>query len=134
MTFSGKVAVGLQRYWLPGQQQPQTTVEYQVHVQLSRDQEAAPTEASDNERSREMIIDHASAQVASATQPVSRVRGNVTLSGVRVTVRPMKIGYGRVSTRDQNPAAQHDALTAAGCDQAYVDKAGILGTGHSRGS
>ena len=35
----------------------------------------------------------------------------------------MKIGYGRVSTRDQNPAAQHDALTAAGCDQVYVDKA-----------
>jgi DNA invertase Pin-like site-specific DNA recombinase len=26
----------------------------------------------------------------------------------------MKIGYGRVSTRDQNPDAQHDALTAAG--------------------
>ena len=35
----------------------------------------------------------------------------------------MKIGYGRVSTRDQNPAAQHDALTAAGCDPVFVDKA-----------
>jgi DNA invertase Pin-like site-specific DNA recombinase len=35
----------------------------------------------------------------------------------------MKIGYGRVSTRDQNPAAQHDALTAAGCDPVYIDKA-----------
>ena len=35
----------------------------------------------------------------------------------------MKIGYGRVSTRDQNPAAQHDALTAAGCHPVYVDKA-----------
>jgi hypothetical protein len=26
----------------------------------------------------------------------------------------VKIGYGRVSTRDQNPDAQRDALTAAG--------------------
>jgi DNA invertase Pin-like site-specific DNA recombinase len=35
----------------------------------------------------------------------------------------MRIGYGRVSTRDQNPDAQHDALTAAGCDPVLVDKA-----------
>jgi DNA invertase Pin-like site-specific DNA recombinase len=36
-------------------------------------------------------------------------------------VLEMRIGYGRVSTRDQNPEAQRDALEAAGCDAIFVD-------------
>lgn len=35
----------------------------------------------------------------------------------------MKIGYARVSTRDQNPALQVDALKVAGCERIYQDVA-----------
>jgi DNA invertase Pin-like site-specific DNA recombinase len=39
----------------------------------------------------------------------------------------MKIGYARVSTDDQNPALQTDALRAAGCTKIYTDH-GVSGT------
>lgn len=35
----------------------------------------------------------------------------------------MLIGYARVSTQDQNPAMQHDALTQAGCERVFTEKA-----------
>ncbi|WP_136612138.1 recombinase family protein [Sinomonas albida] len=37
------------------------------------------------------------------------------------------VGYARVSTREQNPEAQTDALEAAGCDKIFVEHAsGVL--------
>jgi DNA invertase Pin-like site-specific DNA recombinase len=34
----------------------------------------------------------------------------------------MLVGYGRVSTTDQNPAMQEDALRAAGCEKLFIEK------------
>ena len=35
----------------------------------------------------------------------------------------MLVGYARVSTQDQKPALQRDALTAAGCEKLFEETA-----------
>lgn len=43
----------------------------------------------------------------------------------------MRIGYGRVSTHDQNPDGQHEALKAAGYERVFIDHAsGTLASRH----
>src|SRR6266536_122848 len=59
---------------------------------------------------------------AGCTTRVRNQRRAEGLSGVCGTLRPMnKIGYARVSTRDQQPQAQLDALQRAGCARVFVD-------------
>lgn len=41
-----------------------------------------------------------------------------------------RLGYSRVSTTDQHPESQQDALTAAGCDRVFIEK--YTGTKASR--
>lgn len=60
--------------------------------------------------------------------PITRV-GNRSVrqrSGHRFSYGPGMghlLGYARVSTLEQQPALQHDALTAAGCERVFTDHA-----------
>ena len=38
-------------------------------------------------------------------------------------ISPMLIGYARVSTQDQDPALQLDALARAGCERVFTETA-----------
>lgn len=56
----------------------------------------------------------------------SAYENNVTAHGSEPFVGHLgvtKIGYARVSARDQNLEAQHDELTAAGCARVFADRA-----------
>src|SRR3954454_18566045 len=52
---------------------------------------------------------------------ISVSKGDTTMSTAIDTT--YKIGYPRVSTLEQDEALQRDALTAAGCERVFVDKA-----------
>ena len=47
--------------------------------------------------------------------------------GFAIHFRAMRIGYARVCTRDQHPEARHDTLTAAGCEQIFIDTSTAVG-------
>jgi hypothetical protein len=54
-----------------------------------------------------------------------RSRGSRSKTEVRRPAAPeisFAQSYGRISTRDQHPEAQHDVLTAASCEEIFIDE------------
>lgn len=58
------------------------------------------------------------ALIGDTLRATRRVRANVA-STCKIN-RMTTVGYGRVSTRDQTPDAQHDSLRAAGCEEQHI--------------
>jgi hypothetical protein len=56
-----------------------------------------------------------------ANEPRYPVSG--TVSGRQPTEHTLRIGYARVSTREQNPNGQADVLQANGCERLFVEHA-----------
>ena len=63
-------------------------------------------------------------------ETVSVINVNVRPLSYAVTMTAQTFGYARVSTTDQNPASQEDALTFAGVDKIFSDQ--FTGTKASR--